>query len=175
MTRPTLIIVAVAALALAACAENGAVTSSNVDPISFAEAPPDAAPGTCWDKTVSPAVVETVKHKVLLKPAQVSNDGRVQTPPVYRTETRQQVVTPRQTNWTEVLCPNVQTPEFLSSIQRALAARGYYAGPINGDLDAATAAAVQRYQQDIGIASVSLTPTAARQLGLITVENPSAA
>ena len=61
MRHTPLIPVIAAALALSACADNAVVTSaSNIDPISLATAPPGATPGTCWGKTVTPALVETV-------------------------------------------------------------------------------------------------------------------
>ncbi|MFL4471908.1 peptidoglycan-binding domain-containing protein [Tateyamaria armeniaca] len=157
-----------------ACAENAVVTSSNIDPVSLATSPPGAAPGTCWGKTVSPAVVETVTRKVLLQPAQISSDGRVQAAPIYKDETRQEVVRPRQDTWYEVPCATDLTPEFISSVQRALAARGYYRGPVTGEMDTATKYAIQRYQRDEGLNSKTLSVAAARKLGLIAVAQPNA-
>ncbi|MEL6808528.1 MAG: peptidoglycan-binding domain-containing protein [Pseudomonadota bacterium] len=158
-----------AALFVTACAENAVVTSSNIDPVSLATAPPGAAPGTCWGKTVSPAVVETVTRKVLLQPAQISSDGRVQAAPIYKDETYQEVVRPRRDTWYEVPCAADLTPEFIASVQRALDARGYYRGAISGEMDNATRAAIQRYQRDEGLDSKTLSVAAARKLGLITV------
>ena len=158
-----------AALVVTACAENAVVTSSNIDPISLATSPPGAAPGTCWGKTVSPAVVETVTRKVLLQPAQISSDGRVQAAPVYKDETYQEVVKPRLDTWYEVPCAADLTPEFVSSLQRALGARGYHRGPITGEMDKATQSAIQRYQRDEGLDSKTLSVAAARKLGLIAV------
>lgn len=160
--------------ALSACAENGTVTSAaNIDPISLATAPPGAAPGTCWGKTVTPAVVETVTRKVQLQPAQVSSDGRVQAPPIYKTETRQEVVTPRRESWYEIICDADITPEFVASVQRALEARGFYRGPITGEIDMRTRAAIGRYQQSEGLDSKVLSIAAARKLGLIAVTTPT--
>ncbi|GGX54727.1 hypothetical protein GCM10007385_23800 [Tateyamaria omphalii] len=164
-----------AACIVAACADDGTVTSSsNVDPISLATAPPGAAPDTCWDKTVSPAVVETVTRKVQLQPAQVSSDGRIQSPPIYKTETSQQVVQPRRETWYEIICEADITPDFIASVQRALEARGFYTGRITGEMDARTRAAVGRYQASEGLDSKTLSIAAARKLGLITVANPAA-
>ncbi|WP_299146489.1 peptidoglycan-binding domain-containing protein [uncultured Tateyamaria sp.] len=165
-----------AVLALSACMQNGVVSSNaNIDPISLATAPPGAAPGTCWGKTVSPAVVETVTRKVLLQPAQISSDGRVQAPPIYKSETQQHVVQPRRENWYEVICDATLTPEFLSSVQRALEARGYYRGPITGVMDPRTRSAVRRYQSAEGLDSGTLSIAAARKLGLVAVERTPAA
>ncbi|WP_299613829.1 peptidoglycan-binding domain-containing protein [uncultured Tateyamaria sp.] len=163
-----------AVLALAACAETDAVTSaSNIDPISLATAPAGAAPGTCWSKTVTPAVVETVSRKIQVQPAQVSTDGRVQAPPIYKTETRQEVVQPRRESWYEIICDADITPDFVSSVQRALEARGFYQGPITGQLDMRTRAAISRFQQSEGGDGKALSIETARKLGLITVAQPT--
>ncbi|KIC50706.1 peptidoglycan-binding domain-containing protein [Tateyamaria sp. ANG-S1] len=168
-SRPTFAVLA-ATLAVAGCADTSAVTSaSNIDPISLATAPPGAAPGTCWGKSVSPAVIETVTRKILLQPAQISSDGRVQTPPIYKTETRQEVVQPRRETWYEVICEDDVTPDFIASVQRALEARGYYRGPITGEIDPATRAAIGRYQSAEGLESKALSIAAARKLGLVAV------
>ena len=122
MTFKPLICALSAAITVAGCAPNGTVSSNNVDPISLATAPPGAAPGTCWQKTVTPAVVKTVNNRVLVQPAQVSSDGRVQAPPIYRTEELAQVIEPRRESWHEIVCATAFTTEFTSTVQRALAA-----------------------------------------------------
>ncbi len=171
MTSYPLIPALAAALFVAACAENGTVTStSNIDPISLASAPPGAAPNTCWGKNVTPAVVETVTRKVLVKPAQISSDGRVQAPPVHRDENQAVVVKPRQVTWFETPCPALLTPDFVSSLQRALGARDYYHGPVTGELDVLTRDAIERYQAAQGLEQKTLTVAGARSLGLIAVE-----
>lgn len=174
MTIKALYPVLAATLVVAACAENGTVTSAaNIDPISLSTAPPGAAPGTCWGKDVTPAVVETVTRKVQLQPAQISSDGRVQAPPIYKTESLQEVVQPRRETWYEIICDADVTPEFISSVQRALEARGFYRGPITGALDARTRSAIGRFQQSEGLDSKALSIAAARKLGLITVKQPA--
>ena len=160
-------------LTLGACAEIGTATRSNIDPVSLASAPPGAAPDTCWDKTVSPAVVETQTRKVQLQPAQISTDGRVQAPPIYKTETQQIVVEPRRENWFEIPCPAVLTPNFVASLQRALAARGHYSGEVTGRMDLRTRQAVHRFQRSEGFDNPILTVAAARKLGLIAVAQPA--
>lgn len=133
------------------------------------DGPADAAPGTCWGKTVSPAVVERVSTQVLVKPAKINPDGTVGRLPVYRTEEKQVIVTPRRDNWFETPCPDVLTPEFIASLQRALTARGVYGGAINGVLDGPTRRAVEMFQQTDGPQSGVLTLAAARELGLIAI------
>lgn len=66
-----------------------------------------------------------------------------------------------------VPCPEDLTPTLLASLQRALMARGYLTGPVNGALDAPTRAAVLAFQAARGINSPDLTLRAAQELGLM--------
>ena len=136
-------------------------------------APPGAAPGTCWGKIVSPATIETVTEQILLQPAELSADGQVRQPAVYKTETRQEIVRPRQDTWFETPCDADLTPEFISSLQRALQARGLYRGGVTGAMDARTRAAVRQFQLADGLDSGILSVASARKLGLIAVELPA--
>lgn len=131
--------------------------------------PADAPEGSCWGKTVTPAVVESVVKQVQIKPAQVNPDGTVAAPPKYRTETTQEIISARRDNWFETPCADVLTPEFIASLQRALIARGFYAGEVNGVLDVSTRKAVQNFQRIAGPDSSVLSLASARQLGLIAV------
>lgn len=132
-------------------------------------APPGAPPDTCWSRHSSPAVIESVTRQVLVEPAQMGADGQILRPASFRTETRQEIVTPRRETWIEIPCPQMMTPEFIRSVQRALAARGLYRGPIHGRMDQATRLAVQRYQAPQGMNSGTLTLDSARRLGLVAV------
>lgn len=133
-------------------------------------APPGAEPGTCWGKEITPAIIETVTQQIVVQPARVQDDGTVLQPAVYRTETSQEIVRERRESWFERPCDTVMTAEFLSSLQRALAARGFYRGPVNGEMDKPTRAAVRRYQEPLGLDSGILSLAAARKLGLVAVE-----
>lgn len=159
---------------LAACdALMPEATQPQPEPGVFAatqDGPENAPPNTCWGKTVSPAVVERVTERVQITPAEVNPDGTIATLPTYRNEDRQVIVTPRKNNWFETPCPDVLTPEFVSSLQRALLARGEYAGPITGVLGPETHAAVQKLQQREGLDSSVLSLKTARALGLVTID-----
>jgi hypothetical protein len=161
--------------ALAACQSSLPLTGPNEPEIvqTLQEAPPGAAPGTCWGKDVTPAVIETVTEQVLLQPAQVRGDGTVEEPAIYKTETRQAIVKERRVTWFETPCASVQTPDFVASVQRALKVRGLYRGPVTGQMDARTRAAVRAYQKPEGLDSGILSLAAARRLGLATVERPT--
>jgi hypothetical protein len=131
--------------------------------------PENAPQGTCWGKTVSPAVIESVSERVLETPAEVSINGTIRRPPVYRTEDRQVIVTARRNNWFETPCPDVLTVEFVSTLQRALQARGTYGGAVTGQMDDATRDAVLTVQRANGLDSAVLSLETARSLGLIAV------
>lgn len=144
--------------------------SSATRTIGFAQdAPEGAASGTCWGKTISPAIIETVNREVLLQPAQISSDGRIQQPAVYKKEDRQEIIKPRQETWFETVCPTLLTEEFVASLQRALNARGAYRGQITGLLDDKTRRSIRKLQLDSGFDSGILTVDAARTLGLVAV------
>jgi hypothetical protein len=143
------------ALILAACVPqsgDGPQVASLAGALRTA-APPADAPG-CWHGEERPALFETVTDQ------RVSADGRVE-----RVQ-RQVLVRDRVAVWFEVPCEPV-TPAFAASLQRALKARGLYAGPVTGRIDAATAEAVRRFQAARGLESATLSLAAARMLGLV--------
>jgi hypothetical protein len=161
----------IALAALAACQSSLPGAEPEVTRL-FQPAPPGAAPGTCWGKTETPAVIETVTEQVMVQPAEILADGSIITPPIYRTETRQQIIKERRETWFETPCDTVLTPDFVQSLQRALAARGLYAGPESGEMDARTRAAVRKFQAPEGLDSGILSLAAARKLGLVAIERP---
>ncbi|MEQ8895786.1 MAG: peptidoglycan-binding protein [Roseovarius sp.] len=136
------------------------------------DAPPGAQPGTCWGQDETPAVIETVTEQVVVQPAGLATDGASGTPAVYETETQQKIVKPRKATWFETPCEHQLTPEFNTSLQRALKARGHYRGPINGEMDGRTRAAIRAYQKPQGLDSAKISLAAARQMGLSPVELP---
>ncbi|SHG55927.1 peptidoglycan-binding domain-containing protein [Cognatishimia maritima] len=169
------LLISLIALSLGACAA-GDQFRGGVDALREPEViqgagqrPPGASPGTCWGKAVSPAVVETVTEQILLQPAEVTTDGRVLQPAIYKTETVQRIVKERRETWFEAPCQAQLTSEFISSVQRALAVRSIYRGRITGIMDSRTRAAIRRYQEPQGLNSGILALETARQLGLIAV------
>lgn len=136
------------------------------------EPPPGAPEGSCWGKHVTPAEVETVTHQVQLQPAEVRSDGTVSAPGVYKTETLQAIVKERRELWFETPCAPALTSEFVSSLQRALKARGHYRGAVTGYIDVRTRKAIRKYQAPQGLDSGILSLAAARKLGLIAYKTP---
>lgn len=147
----------------------GALTEPDVVR-STAIAPPGATPGTCWGRIVSPATIETVTEQVLIQPAEVLDGGTVINPGIYRSETHQRIVKERRETWFKTPCDPIWTEEFTATLQRALKARKFYTGPITGNLDKRTRAAIRRYQAPQGLDSSILSLETARMLGLVAVE-----
>jgi hypothetical protein len=146
------------------------------DGMTFAGPPPteftlsrDAA-GRCFVRDVSPALVEVVTEQQLVVPEVRDASGRVTQPAIFRNVDRPQVREVRDTTLFEALCPERQTPELVSTLQRALKARGFYRATITGSIDANTARAVQSYQRDFGQDHPALSIASARRLGLIVVD-----
>ncbi|MFK7940677.1 MAG: peptidoglycan-binding protein [Roseovarius sp.] len=137
-------------------------------------APPGAPEGSCWARDASPAVVETVTEQIEVQPAILGSEGKILSPAIYRTETRQQIVTPRQDTVFEIPCAYEQTPEFVASLQRALSARNLYRGNITGVMDGRTRGGVRRYQKPLGLDSGILSLASARSLGLVALERDPA-
>lgn len=69
-----------------------------------------------------------------------------------------------------VPCPELMTSGFIETLQRALAARNHYQGPITGRPDNATRMAVQSFQRANGFNSPILTLETAQRLGLVPIE-----
>ncbi len=167
--RASQLLAALAGVAfLAGCLQGQTVSESGVVS-GNGLAPPGAPPGTCWGSIPTPAVIERVSEQVLVTPARTNPDGSIASLPVYRNETRQQIVTPRTDRWFEIPCPPVFTVEFVSTLQRALRARGLYQGEINGSMDAPTRRAVLAVQTAQGLPSDVLSIETARALGIVAV------
>ncbi|WP_071674718.1 peptidoglycan-binding domain-containing protein [Nioella nitratireducens] len=142
--------------------------------ISRGEGPEDARPDACYARDQTPAVIETVTEQVMVQPPQLASDGAVREPAIFRTETRQRIVQERQEVWFETPCQSETDPAFIASVQRALAARGIYQGPVNGVMDRPTRRAIRQFQDPQGLDSGVLSLAAARLLGL-AVWDPVAA
>jgi hypothetical protein len=140
-------------------------------------APPMIAPerDACLARVTTPAAFETVTDQVMIQPPALDSDGTLRDPAVYRTVTRQRIVRERRAVEFATPCPEVMTPAFIASVQRALKARGYYRGPVTGALDTRTGQAIQRYQRDRDdVDTATLSLRSARDLGLVAVPREAA-
>lgn len=161
---------------LAACTPQGPHVEPPVTlPVFDAQVltkPPAPGMGGCWHESLRPALFETVTEQVQTAPERRDAAGRLLAPATFRSEVHQSQLRPRQSIWFRTLCPQdgLQDPIFLASLQRALKARGLYAGQIDGQMTAQTGAAVQAYQSHSGLQSPVLSIAAARALGLIVID-----
>lgn len=162
---------ALTALALAGCI-GGSPQPQSAGPGAIGwttGAAPQPKPGECWATAVSPAIIETVTEQTLLTPEQRDGSGALIAPARYSTTVRQNILRERGDIWFRAPCPEVQTPDFLASLQRALKARGYYTAPLTGTMDPATGSALRRFQAARGLDSAVLSLEAAQELGLSVV------
>jgi hypothetical protein len=171
--RPTFSVLAALGLAvLAGCMDAPQVTRADNDLIGPLADPAtvDAQSGTCFARATTPAIIETVTEQVMVQPATVRSDGSVDTPAAFRTVTRQQILRERREVEFETPCASLMTPQFVASVQRALIARGYYRGGINGTLDTRTTAAIERFQAaQNDVHTGTLTLKTAQVLGLVAL------
>lgn len=131
--------------------------------------PPSTPEGACWESDVTPAVIETVTEQIIVTTEVRAEDGSIVRPATYRTDTRTRILRDREEIWFRAPCPSDYTLEFVTTLQRALKARGFYMLPLTGLLDAGTRDAVRRYQAERGLDSPRLSLAAARELGLVKV------
>lgn len=160
------------ALILSAC--EGTATRPDVDDeviiTDFTLGPPGARPGACYGKDATPAIIEQVTEKVLVEEAEIGADGTEIRPARYEERTSSRIVEGREEVYFETPCPPRWTPDFIASVQRALAARGLYAGAPSGTLDLATRKAIRTFQIGRGLNSGILSTESARALGLVEID-----
>jgi hypothetical protein len=129
----------------------------------------DAA-GRCFVRDTSPAVISVVTQQQLVAPAVLGPNGEVIQPAIYRNVDQPEVQEIRDELLFEALCPERLTPDLVSTLQRALRARGHYRGQITGMMNNATRRAIRDYQRPLGHDSVALSIESARGLGIILVD-----
>ena len=117
----------------------------------------------CWASDETPAIIETVTRQIVEAASPDRDAG-------FRTETVQEIVQPREQIWFRTPCDAALTPEVLTTLQRALAARGFFSGPQTGTLDRGTRDAVRAYQLPRGLNSDRLSLAAARDLGVVAAD-----
>ena len=66
-----------------------------------------------------------------------------------------------------MVCPNGLAPWAMQRLQSGLAAKGYDAGPSDGQARPQTYEALRRFQNDHGLAEGQVTVESARALGVV--------
>ncbi len=95
-------------------------------------------------EVVIPAKYKTVKVTKLVSPAQ---EKRITIPEEYQTITRVEKVKDGYMEWREILCETNMTRSKIAAIQRALKAKGFNPGPIDGVIGWETMRAVKAFQK----------------------------
>lgn len=161
-------------LCLVSCTLQSGVTNvpEGATLLAPGDRPEGGREGACYGKDVTPAVIETVTESKQVSPAIFATDGAtIISPPRYETITKQVIAVDRQVYYFEVPCPDALTPEFIASVQRALAARKLYHDPISGVMDRPTRSAIRAFQLP-DFNSEVLTLETARKLGLVAFAPP---
>jgi hypothetical protein len=135
------------------------------------QAPSETISGLCWASQSKPAVIETVTEQVELTPQIVNEDGTI-TPPTYRSDTRQRILGDGEMEYFRTPCEDVFSEYFITTLQRALAARGLYKGSATGVMDRNTSSAIRNWQRPRGLDSATLSLKSAKILGLLRWETP---
>lgn len=129
---------------------------------------------TCWAEAKLPAEYETVTEHRLIRPELRNAAGEVARPAEYRTYRVTRIVHPGTRVPFRVMCPAALTDDFVVSLQRALAARGYYQGGPSGRLDQATRKALRAFQGERGLPSGEVALATAQILGLVPYDTNAA-
>lgn len=124
---------------------------------------PTTPAGACWANDETPAVIETVTDQIA-QAASPSQDAG------YVTQVQQNIVQPRAQIWFRTPCDGVLTGDVITTLQRALAVRGFYSEDLTGQLDAATRRAIRAYQLPRGLNSDRLSLATARELGIVAAD-----
>ena len=129
-------------------------------------APEGAPPGSCWGRADTPNAVRLITREIEVVPPEYGPDGTITRPGIYRREEVREIAPTGTGTLFEIPCPGTLVPEFTASLQRALAARALYFGPITGRFDRATRNAIRRYQSAFGLDSAQVSRRMAEDLGL---------
>ena len=116
-----------------------------------------------YEDVVIPAVME--KRRV----RKVTQEARTETytvPAAYDDVTRERIVGAPEPVWREVICGKNTSTQKVMEVQRALAAKGYNPGPIDGQLGKQTVAAMQKFQADNGLPQGQPSVEAVQALGV---------
>lgn len=115
------------------------------------------------EEVVIPAVYEKRRVRRVVQPARTE---AFVVPAVYDEVTQQRVTGQPEPVWREVICGKNTSTAKIMEVQRALAARGYQPGPIDGQLGKQTVSAMQKFQADNGLPQGQPSVEAVKLLGV---------
>lgn len=171
---PTRSVLPALAVLIAGCQQTASPDVTRVIPAAVVTAQegsaPGDAPGQCWVQLPPTTQTKLVEQTVRVQDAVIGPDGTQTAPAIYRKVQAPVEVETSSNRGFARLCDAQLTAPFVETLQRALSARGYYLGEIDGTLTPATNAAVRAYQLSQGLDSDMLSVAAAQQLGLVMVD-----
>ena len=97
-------------------------------------------------------------------------EGQEISPAIYRKVREPKMVNDGNGRWFERVCDAQLTPDFIATLQRALAVRGYLKGDVSAMMDGPTLRAIRKFQREQGLNSDAVSLVAAQQLGLVAIE-----
>jgi len=110
-----------------------------------------------------PPVFEKRRVKEVIAPA---HSETVDVPAIAHDETRTRVTDEARPVWREVLCQKNASPAVIADIQKALAAKGYDPGAIDGHIGSKTVSAMQKFEADNNLPQGQISIEAVKLLGV---------
>lgn len=114
-------------------------------------------------EVVIPAKYETRKVTEVVTPERTET---YTIPAVFEDRKMSRVTQSAQPVWREILCEKNATPETVARIQKALIARGYDVGSVDGRLGPQTVRAMQAFEADNGLPQGQMSLEAVKLLGV---------
>lgn len=110
------------------------------------------------------AQYKTIKTKVMVSPESVTSKT---IPAVYKDVKERRLVSKGGfTVWTEILCAAKTSSSTVRSVQKALVAKGYTVGPVDGVMGLQTQTALKQFQTDNGLPIGNLNIETLKALGV---------
>lgn len=122
-----------------------------------------ASPATVQEEKVA-AVTKTIQVNSVVTEAQ---EVKTVVPAVYGAVEKRSRVASERLEWRDVLCKTNMTQDINQRIQKALKAKGFYAGPIDGIWGRGTMNGIEAFQKKSGLATGGLTIDALEKLGVM--------
>ena len=110
-----------------------------------------------------PPVFERRRVKEVITPAHTES---VDIPAVYHDEAKTRVTDAARPVWREVLCQKNASPAVIMDIQKALAAKGYDPGAVDGHIGSKTVSAMQKFEADSNLPQGQISIEAVKALGV---------
>jgi len=95
-----------------------------------------------------PAKYKTIEVTEVARPA---SQRAIEIPARYENVSRQELVSDSKVEWREILCDTNMTAGKITEIQRALKAKGFNPGPVDGNIGSETMTAVNAFQRSKGL------------------------